>query len=75
MNCPRDKEGFAIITVKDLKEYLSKFPDDYEVCLDKDGWMENETGIQDPTAVQIIGRRGLFHTFTHEGKTHLTINN
>lgn len=75
MNCPRDKEGFAIITVKDLKEYLSTLPDNTEVHLDKDGWMDDETGIEDPTAAQIIERRGVFHRFKHDGELTLFINN
>lgn len=47
-----------VVTIKDIKEYLSTMPDDTPVELDKDGWLEDELGTSD---VQIlIRRRGVF---------------
>ena len=57
----KDEDGFVIVTVADLKEYLSKFPDDMRVHLDKDGWMYEE--IKPETVQQLIEERGLFGQF------------
>lgn len=65
----KDKEGFTIGTVGDLKEYLSRFPDTMEVGLEKDGWMCNE--IVHISAVELIAKRGVFQKWDN----YLIINN
>ena len=65
----KDEEGYVIVTVADLKEYLSKFPGDMRVGLDKDGWMYEE--INPETVQQLIEERGLFEQF----EDYLFINN
>ena len=71
MTVKKDEEGFTIVTIGDLKEYLSRYPDDMTVDLDKDGWMCTE--IPHNSAVELIAKRGLFHRW--DGENHLTINN
>ena len=73
MNLNKDEDGFTIVTVADLKAYLSKYPDNTAVSLDNDGWMCTE--IQHKTVAELISARGLFYEFKHAGQLHLFINN
>lgn len=66
-----DDEGFTIVTIGDLVTYLSQFPQDAEVILDKDGWMQDE--IPHETAVELVARRGAFQFIKQQG--FLVINN
>lgn len=58
----RDGEGFVIITVKDLLDYLQRFPADLRVVLDKDGWMEEEFEHKNDV-LKLIHNRGIFQRF------------
>jgi hypothetical protein len=49
------------ITVGDIKQYFSNYPDDMEVILGKDVWpVADEIRVENPTALQIIKASGLF---------------
>jgi hypothetical protein len=56
------------ITIKDLIEYLEKFPKEMKVYLNYDGWLQEE-GETDPQ--KVIDNRGLFSPF----KGEMYINN
>jgi hypothetical protein len=66
-----------MIQVKDIVNYLSTIPQDMEVVLDKDGWME-EYLPDGALPNEVIGGRGLFEIFDgtdyNEG-IYLVINN
>lgn len=61
------------ITVADVVAYLSKLPQDAEVFLDKDGWMEEDFTPRDP--LDLIHKRGLFNFTRWDGEAYLIINN
>lgn len=60
------------IKVKDLVEFLLTKDQEMTVILNHDGWMvdEEETDPQ-----RVIKERGLFNTWTSEGKSTLIIEN
>lgn len=60
-----------MVKVKDVIQYLQRFNPEAEVYLDHDGWMEDETGIENPSVLDIIRCRGLFVSF----KDTVLINN
>jgi len=64
-NEAKDEEGFTIVEVKDLIEYLQELDPESRVYLDKDGWSDGET------ANEVIKNTYLFE---HSGK-NLFINN
>jgi hypothetical protein len=72
MAYPMDGEGYCIITVQDIVEYLNTFPPQTRVHLDKDGWEEREIEDTDASVQGIIRRRGLFQSV---GPNALFINN
>lgn len=57
---PKDEEGFTIVTIADIIEYLQQFPKETQVDLDKDGWMCSE--IRHSTIQELIKQRGLFES-------------
>lgn len=56
---PRDKEGFVVVTVADIVQYLQTLPQNAAVVLDHDGWMESE--IKPDSIQDLIKRRNVFH--------------
>lgn len=50
-----------MVTIKDIKDYLSTMPDDTPVLLDKDGWTEDDNQGPFLDVQRIIHQRGLFH--------------
>lgn len=69
----KDEDGFTVVTVADLKAYLSKYPDDTPVSLDTDGWCC--TAIPHSTVAELIAQRNLFFEFKRDGQLRLFINN
>jgi hypothetical protein len=69
----RDEEGYIIVTVKDLIEFLSDFPPELSVGLDKDGWAENE--IEFSSIKELIKKRGVFQRYKSGKDDFLMINN
>ena len=58
-----------IVTVKDIITFLSKYPEETEVILDKDGWEQCDTINQ--TIARLIDDSGM----KHHNENYLIINN
>lgn len=62
----RDEEGFPLVKVKDIIEYLSELDPEMRVYLDKEGWVDGEN------PKDVIENTNLFDTHWGDG---MTINN
>lgn len=62
------------VLVSDLVEFLQQFPQDTEVVLDKDGWVEALVGVEPMSVQELIKNRGLF-MYIPWSKPILVLNN